>query len=37
MEKIERERGKLRENEKYRELRQGQGREVEGEGKKKVE
>ena len=31
-EKIERERGRLRGNEEYRELRKGQGREVEGEG-----
>ena len=30
------ERRRLRGNEKYRELRKGQGREVEGEGKKKV-
>ncbi len=36
-EKIERERGRLRGNEEYRELRKGQGREVEGEGKRKVE
>ena len=30
------EKGRLRGNEEYRELRKGQGREVEGEGKKKV-
>ena len=34
--KIEREKGRLRGKEKYRKLRKWQGREIEGEGKKKV-
>ena len=34
--KVERERGRVKGKDKYRELRKGQGRKVEGEGKKKV-
>ena len=34
--KVETEGGRLRGKEEYKELRKGQGREVEGEGKKKV-